>query len=86
MFLKILQSSQENTGAKLSFLMKLLFGKDSGKGACEFCEIFKSNFLQRTPRMAASERKLRSLWSVKIGDHLICKSQKRMTVYKKTDE
>ena len=36
-FLKISQNSQENTCARASFLIKLVF-------SCEFCEIFKNTF------------------------------------------
>ena len=52
-FLKISQNSQENTCARVSFLIKLqdwglqLFEKrDSGSGvfACKFCEISKNTF------------------------------------------
>ena len=37
--LKILQNSQENTCARISFLIKLHF-----LFSCEFCEIFKNIF------------------------------------------
>ena len=48
MFLKILQNSQENTCARVSFL-KLGTGV-----SCEFCETFKNTFPYRTPPVAAS--------------------------------
>ena len=47
-FLEILQNSQENTCARVSFLIKL---QVSG---CEFCEISKNTFFHRTPLIAAS--------------------------------
>ena len=46
-FLEILQNSQENTCARVSFLIKL---QVSG---CEFCEISKDTFFHRTPPIAA---------------------------------
>ena len=47
-FLKISQSSEENTWARASFLIKLpVF-------SCEYCEIFKNTFFIRTPPVAAS--------------------------------
>ena len=48
MFLNILQNSQENTCARISFLIKLQVF------SCEFCEIFKNTFFYRTPPVAAS--------------------------------
>ena len=47
-FLKISQNSQENTCARVSFLIKLQ------AFSCEFCKIFKSNLFYRTPPVAAS--------------------------------
>ena len=47
-FLEISQSSQENTCARVSFLIKL-------KAWGEFCEISKNSFFYRTPPLAASE-------------------------------
>ena len=44
MFLEISQNSQENTCARVSFLIKLQ----------TFCEIFKNTFFYRTPPVAAS--------------------------------
>ena len=44
--LEISQNLQENTCARISFLIKLQ--------ACEFCEIFKNTFFYRTPLVAVS--------------------------------
>ena len=44
MFLKILQNSQENTCARVSFLINCR----------RYCETFKSTFFGRTPRTIAS--------------------------------
>ena len=49
-FLEILQSSQENTCARVSFLIKHLVQVFS----CEFWEISKNTFSYRTPPVAAS--------------------------------
>ena len=61
LFLEISQNSQENTCARVSFLIKLqarlqLYKKrDSGKVfSCEFCEISKNTFVYRTPPVTAS--------------------------------
>ena len=52
--LEIWQNSQENTCARVSFLIKLQ-KRDSGRGVfCKFCEIFKNTFFHRTPLVAAS--------------------------------
>ena len=60
-FLKISQNSQENTCARVSFLIKMqswglqLYSKrDSGTGTCEFCKISKNTCSYRTPPKAAS--------------------------------
>ena len=60
-FLKVSQNSQENTCARVSFLIKLqALGNFIKKGtlaqmiSCEFCEIFKNAFFYRTPPVAAS--------------------------------
>ena len=51
-FLKISQNSQENTCARVSFLIKLQVS-NSGKGVFrEFCEILRTH-LYRTPLVAA---------------------------------
>ena len=63
-FLQILQISQENTCARVSFLIKLQakacnFIKKETLAqvfSCEFCEISKNTFNYRTPLVAASER------------------------------
>ena len=46
-FLKILQNSQENTCARVPFLIKLLAKKEAQiqVSFLEFCEIFKNTFL-----------------------------------------
>ena len=54
LFLKISQNSQENTCARVSFLMKLqakaFVTKETLEQdfSCEFCEIFKNTFTQNT--------------------------------------
>ena len=59
-FLKISKKSQENTCARVSFLIKLqasgfYWKKDSGTGvSCEFCEISQNIFSYRAPPVAAS--------------------------------
>ena len=50
-FSEISKKSQENTCARVSFLIKL---QALGSGAGEFSEIFKNTFLYRTPLVAAS--------------------------------
>ena len=58
-FLKFSQNSQENTCARVSFLIK--FNKVVKKEtlaqvfSCEFCEIFKNRFFKRVLLVAASE-------------------------------
>ena len=62
-FLAILQNSQENTCARVSFFNKVTGGAfnfmkkgDSGTGvSCEFCEISKNTFSYRTPPVVASD-------------------------------
>ena len=62
-FLEILRNSQENTCARVSFLIKLQacnFIKKETLAqvfSCEFCKISKNAFYYRTPRMAASSIK-----------------------------
>ena len=58
-FLKISQNSQENTCARVSFLIKLQFGFIKKEAlaqvfSCEFSEISKDNFFHRIPLVAAS--------------------------------
>ena len=61
-FLEIWQDSQENTCARVSFLIKLegsglpLFEKETLAHvlSCEFYKISKNTFLYRTPLLAAS--------------------------------
>ena len=62
LFLKILRNSQENTCARVSFLvelqasgLQLYLKRDSGTGvSCEFYEISNNTFSYRTPPVAAS--------------------------------
>ena len=60
MFLEISQNSQENTCARVSFLIKLQARNFIKKEilarvfSCEFCEISKNTFFYRTPPVAAS--------------------------------
>ena len=59
-FLEISQNLQENTCARVSFLIKLQacnFIKKETLAqvfSCEFCEISKNTFFHRTPLVAAS--------------------------------
>ena len=61
MFLKILQNSQENTCAGVSFLIKFQGFGFIKKGAvkqlctCEFCEIFTNIFFKGSSPVAASQ-------------------------------
>ena len=59
-FLEISQNSQENTCARVSFLIKLQAACGFIKKealvqvlSCEFCEISKNTFFYRTPSVAA---------------------------------
>ena len=46
MFLEISQNSQENTCARVSFLIKFIKKETVAQAfSCEFCEISKNNFL-----------------------------------------
>ena len=58
MFLEMSQNSQENTCARVSFLIKACnFIKKEALAqvfSCKFCEILKNTFLYRTPLVAAS--------------------------------
>ena len=57
LFLEISQNSQEDTWARVSFLLKLQAWETLTQVfSCEFCEISKSTY--RTPLVAASEHKL----------------------------
>ena len=77
MLLKILQNSQENTWASVSFLIKLqaslcnsIIKKETLTQVlfcCEFYKISKNAFSYRTPRVAASKFKRRCCWSVDGG-------------------
>ena len=65
MLLEILKNSQENTCARVSFLIKLK--AEVQVFSCEFCEISKNTFSYRTPPVAASNKyrmRLRLLQSV----------------------
>ena len=58
MFLEILQNSQENNCARVSFLIKLQTSEKK-RHSCtgvlsEYCEISNNNFFYRTPPVAAS--------------------------------
>ena len=53
-FLEIYHNSQENTCARVSFLIKL----QKQVFSCEFCEISKNTFYCRTPLVAASGYRL----------------------------
>ena len=67
LFLELSQNSQENTCARVSFLIKLqvkacnFIKKEALVQACEFCEISKNTFLTRQMRVNASVRRLKSL-------------------------
>ena len=50
-FFEISQNSQENTCARVSFLIKLTLAQVF---SCEFCEISKNTYSYRTPQVAAS--------------------------------
>ena len=54
MFLEISQNSQENTGARVSFLIKLFKKTLAQVFFCEFCEISRNTFSSKTPPVAAS--------------------------------
>ena len=70
MFLKISRNSQENTCGRVSFLKKLQararnFIKKETLAqviSCEFCEISKNTFLNRTPLVVASWEKWCNCW------------------------
>ena len=54
--LKISLNSQENTCARVSFITTLSKKETLAQVFfCEFCEIFKNNFSDKTPLVAASE-------------------------------
>ena len=59
-FLKISQNSQENTCARISFLIKLqasqpaTFSKKRQVFSSKFCESFKNNFFAEHPRVTVS--------------------------------
>ena len=53
-FLKIWQNSQENTCARVSFLIKLQAEAQAQVFSCEFCEFFKNICFHKKPTVAAS--------------------------------
>ena len=55
-FLEISKNSQENTCARISFLIKN--ESLAQVFSCEFCEISKNTYSYRTPPVAASENLL----------------------------
>ena len=64
-FFEISQNSQENTCARVSFLIKLQEARNFVKKetltqvfSCEFCEISNNNFYYRTHLVAAPEEKV----------------------------
>ena len=77
MFLEISQNSEESTCARVAFLMKLQAKKETLTQvfSCEFCEISKNNFFNRTPLVAASENRYQtSLCAIAFLDYT-CKSK-----------
>ena len=70
-FLEISQNSQENTSARVSFLIKLqdVIKKETLTQvfSCEFCEVSKNTFFHRTPLLAASEMATELTCSVCVG-------------------
>ena len=72
-FLEISDNSQENTCARVSFLLKLQAGaykfikKETlaQVSFCEFCKISKNTFFYRAPLMAASENTIFTIDSMK---------------------
>ena len=72
-FLEIWQNSQENTCARVSFLIKLQAGackfikKETlaQVSSCEFCKISKNTFFYSTPLVAASDQS-RGVSSIKL--------------------
>ena len=52
-FLKVSQNSQENTCARVSFLIKLQTAFLAQVFSCEFSEVFKNTFLDGTPPVSA---------------------------------
>ena len=54
LFSEILQNSQENTYARVSFLIKVKKKTLAQVFSCEFCAISKNTFIYRTCQVAAS--------------------------------
>ena len=75
-FLEILQNSQENTCARVSFLINAcnFFKKETLTQvfSCEFCEISKNTFSHRTPPVAASAILQQKLCIKISSDKCIC--------------
>ena len=67
-FLEISQNLQENTCARVSFLIKLLFKKETLALvlSCEFYEISKNTFFAEHIRVTASYLSSRFLMSIAI--------------------
>ena len=66
MFFEILQNSQENICARVSFLIKLqgwrpatLLKKEIPTQAfsCEYCSVFKNNYLEKHPQTSACKKR-----------------------------
>ena len=68
--LVILQNSQENTYARVSFFTLLKKETYLQVLSCEFCEIFKNTFSYRTPPVAASVRLRSNLKNLKYAEAL----------------
>ena len=75
-FLEVLQNSQENTCARVSFLINAcnFFKKETLTQvfSCEFCEISKNTFSHRTPPVAASAILQQKLCIKISSDKCIC--------------
>ena len=83
MFLEISQNSQENTCARISFLRDCNFIKKEilAQGfSCEFCEIFKSIFFNKTHLVAAFVSESKYLTSQTRLD-LLCQVQAAVFVF-----
>ena len=64
MFLEVSQTSQENTCARVSFLIKLQASGLAQMLFCEFCEISKTTFLQNTSGrlFLCNKKRFRQQW------------------------
>ena len=63
-FLEFLQNSQENTCARVSFLINL---QTWGLFFCDFCEILKNIFSNKPPPVAASDLKTYTVQKMKFS-------------------